>query len=188
MKLQIIIGSTRPNRFSEKPAQWIFEVAKKREEFDVELIDLRDYPLNFFDEPMSPSRLNENYSTPIAKKWVKKVSLADAYIIVSPEYNLGYPAVLKNALDYPYHEWGKKPVGFISYGSVGGARAIEQLRLVAVELQMTPIRSSIPIPMQVTMAAKKGEDPHPFEPLTDRANSFLDELTWWAATLKKARG
>src|SRR5579872_3399556 len=131
LKIQVIIGSTRQGRFSEKPAQWIFEEAKKKTGLEVELLDLRDYPMPFFNEPMSPSRVEGKYPNEAVQKWAKKIAEADGYIIVSPEYNHGYPAVLKNAMDSIYKEWNNKSVGFVSYGSVGGGRAVEQLRLVA---------------------------------------------------------
>lgn len=190
IKIQIIIGSTRPNRFSEKPAQWIYGEAKKRKDLDIELLDLRDYPMPNYDEPMSPKMLKGNYKDGIVKKWVRKVGEADGYIIVSPEYNHGYPAVLKTALDYPYYEWNRKAVGFVSWGSAGGARVVEQLRQVAVELQMVPIQPSIHIPPAVFLAVRnpKEEDAaDPYEPLKDRLSLFLDELTWWSKALKIAR-
>jgi len=190
LRIKVIIGSTRPNRFSEKPATWIFEEAKKRKELDVELLDLRDYPMPYYNEPMSPKMLKGNYSDPTVKKWIEKVGEADGYIIVTPEYNHGYPAVLKNALDYPYFEWNKKPVGFVSYGSVAGARSVEQLRQVAIELQMAPIQPSIHIPTPVFLAIRnpKEEDAaDPYEPLKDHASHFLNELVWWAKALKIAR-
>src|SRR5688572_27693303 len=142
LKIQIIIGSTRPNRFSETPAKWLYEIAKTRKDIKFELIDLRDYPLPFYNEPKSPSSMKGDYPNPDVKTWAKKIAGADGYIIISPEYNHGYPAVLKNALDSIYIEWNTKPVGFVSYGSVGGARAVEQLRQVAVELKMVPIQSA----------------------------------------------
>ncbi len=114
IKIQIILGSTRPKRFSEKPGKWIFEELTKREGVEAELLDLRDYPLPFFNEPVSPTRLNGQYSSDVATKWVNKIAEADGYILVTPEYNHGYPAVLKNALDYPYNEWNNKSVAFVA--------------------------------------------------------------------------
>src|SRR5579859_7915590 len=140
VKIQVIIGSTRKGRFSEKPAHWIFDELKKRQDVDAELIDLRDWPLPFFDESISPSQNKGTYENALAAKWAKKIEEADGFIIVTPEYNHGYSAVLKNALDYVYKEWNKKPVGFVSYGGIsGGTRAVQQLRQVAIELQMVPI-------------------------------------------------
>lgn len=190
MKIEIIIGSTRQKRFSEKPARWIYQEAKKRQELDVELVDLRDYPLPFFDEPISPTRMEGKYPNGDVQRWANKVAEADGYIIVAPEYNHGYPAVLKNAFDNIYPEWNRKPVGFVSYGSALGARAVEQLRQVAIELQMAPIRAAIHIPSQVYLAVarpKEGDPPNPFDALSGPANAFLDQLTWWTRALKAAR-
>ncbi len=195
IKIKVIIGSTRQNRFSEKPAQWIYEETKKKDGVEVELLDLRDYPMPFFDDPMSPSMVKGNYANEVVKKWAKKIKDGDAFIIVTPEYNHGYPAVLKNALDSIYQEWNKKAVGFVSYGSAVGARSIEQLRQVAVELQMAPIRNAIHIPIEVFMAVmgeKSPVNPELFSPIRkgmmgDRVEAFFDDLLWWARALKTAR-
>ena len=195
IKIKIILGSTRQNRFSEKPAQWIFEEAKKLEGVVAELLDLRDYPMPFFDSPMSPSMAKGQYSNEVIKKWAEKINDGDAFIIVAPEYNHGYTAVLKNALDVIYTEWNRKPVGFVSYGSAVGARSVEQLRQVAVELQMAPIRNAIHIPVDIFFAAMMGEGPtgsEMFEPIRkglmgDPVERFFNDLLWWARTLKAAR-
>lgn len=187
MKIQIIIGTTRPNRFSEKPAHWILEEVNKRKGVEVELLDLRDYPLPFFNDPVSPSRITDGqYANEMARKWAQKIKEGDGYIIVTAEYNHGYPAVLKNALDFIYKEWNNKPVGFVAYGNAGGARAVEQLRQVAVELEMAPIRLAIHIPGQIMMAIKNQEEAitgNPFESLEEKANAFLDQLIWWTDKL-----
>jgi NAD(P)H-dependent FMN reductase len=190
MKIEIIIGSTREKRFSEKPAKWIYQVARERSDLDVELVDLRDYPLPFFNEPHSPARLHGRYSDERVQTWSRKVAEADGYIIVSPEYNHGYPAVLKNALDVLYPEWNNKPVGFVSYGNAGGARSVEQLRLVAIELQMVPIQRALHVPVHVLMAILRPQDgdlTDPFESITWQADAFLDQLVWFAQALKTAR-
>lgn len=171
LKIQIIIGTTRPGRFSQKAADWIYVLAQKRKDIDSELVDLRDYPLPFYNESLSPKALQGKYDKESVKKWAEKISQADGYIIVTGEYNHGYPAVLKNALDYIYFPWNNKPVGFISYGTVGGARSVEQLRQVAIELVMTPIRESINIPFSVYRSFGS------FEPWNDQAKLFLDQLT-----------
>jgi NAD(P)H-dependent FMN reductase len=186
LKLQVIIGSTRQNRFGEKPAQWIFEEAKKRAGIQAELVDLRDYPLPFFDEPIPPGAMKGNYPNPEVSRWAKKVAEADGYIIVTPEYNHGYPAVLKNALDNIYGEWSRKPVGFVSYGSVSGARSVEQLRQVVIELEMAPIRNAVHVPPDMFRAVKAGT-PDPFEPLKGSAEKFFDQLLWWGRALRAAR-
>jgi len=196
IKIKIIIGSTRQNRFSEKPANWILEEAKKLEGVDAELLDLRDYTMPFFDDPMSPSMAKGNYSNKVVKKWAEKINDGDAFIIVTPEYNHGYTAVLKNALDVIYPEWNRKAVGFVSYGSAVGARSIEQLRQVAVELQMAPIRNAIHIPVDIFFAAMMGKGPtgpEMFEPMRkgpmgDPVERFFNDLLWWAKALKAARG
>ncbi|MCL5675752.1 MAG: NAD(P)H-dependent oxidoreductase [Patescibacteria group bacterium] len=189
LKILIILGSTRPNRFSEKPGHWLLQKAQQRKDLEVELADLRDYPLPFFNEPLSPRMANGKYDNEIVKKWQNKVGWADGYIMICPEYNHGYTAVLKNALDYVYFEWNKKPVGFVSYGSAGGARAIEQLREVILELEMVSLKASIHIPWQVYMAVIKPQpdNPEPFSSLNEHADLMLDQLTWWARVLKNAR-
>lgn len=195
IKIQVITGSTRQNRFSEKPARYIFDELQKIEGVEAELIDLRDWPLPFFDEPSSPATLKGNYSNEIAKKWAAKVGEADGYVIVTPEYNHGYPAVLKNALDWVFPEWNKKPVGFVGYGNAGGARAIEQLRQVSIELQMVPIRNSINIPVEIYLSAVNEQvpvKPEAFKSLRegmrgDRVDIFFNELLDFAKALKPTR-
>ncbi len=195
LKIKIIIGSTRQNRFSEKPAQWIFEEAKKLEGVEVELLDLRDYKIPLLEDPTPPSMANGQYSDEVVKKWAEKINNGDAFIIVTPEYNHGYSAVLKNALDVIYPEWNRKPVGFVSYGSAVGARAVEQLRQVAVELQMAPIRNAIHIPTDIFFAAIMGKGPtgpEMFEPIHegmmgDPVERFFNDLLWWTKALKTAR-
>lgn len=185
-KIAVVVGSTRAARFADKPTEWIANIAKARGDFDVEVVDLRDYPMPFFDEATSslwaPSK-NE-----VALRWQKKVAEFDGFIVIAAEYNRGPTAVLKNALDYAYTEWNRKPVTFVGYGGVGGARAIEQLRLHAVELQMTPIRHAVHIVwgdfIQILQQGKKIEE---FEHLNQAAATALDDLAWWARTLKQAR-
>jgi len=194
-KIQVIIGSTRQKRFSEKPARYIFDELSKRPDVVCELVDLRDWPLPFYDEPVSPASNKGNYANELGRKWAAKVGEADGYIMVTPEYNHGYPAVLKNAIDWVFPEWNGKPVGFIGFGNVGGARAIEQLRQVVIELQMLPIRNAIHIPVEVYLAAMKENvpvNPELFKPLRegmrgDRVETFFNELITLARTLKGAR-
>lgn len=139
------------------------------------------------------SRWDNTYANETARKWVNKIAEADGYIIVTAEYNHGYPAVLKNALDYAFKEWNKKVVGFVGYGNAGGARAIEQLRQVVIELEMIPIRNAIHIPSPVYLAVmneKVPVNPDLFQPLrtpVDRVEAFLTELIWNTKALKKAR-
>ena len=185
LSIKVIVGSTRANRFSEKPAQWIFDRATERTDLRVELLDLRDYPLPFFEEAFPPAYARDNYSNPAVVKWREKIKEADGYIICTPEYNHGYPAVLKNALDYTYFAWSRKPVAFVSWGGAGGTRGVEQLRLVAVELDMAPTRFAlhIPNPWLIKEIGDIDTDAN-----RQAAAALLDHLTWWAKTLKAGRG
>ncbi len=184
LKIKIIVGSTRANRFSEKPAGWIEALATARQELDVERLDLRDYPLPFFEEPLPPGFAKDNYSNPAIIRWREKVRDADGFIICSPEYNHGYPAVLKNALDTVYHVWGRKAVAFVSWGGAGGARGVEQLRLVAIELDMVPIRFAVHIGNPWLVKDIKEIDT---EQNKQSATALLDNLVWWTGALKAAR-
>lgn len=145
MKIQVILGSTRVGRVSEKVGTWVMEQAKNIPDVEFELLDLKDYPLPFFEEPISPSSAKEPYTNLAVIKWTQKIAEGGAYLVITPEYNHGYPAVLKNALDYVYKEWNGKKIGFVGYGVVGAARAVEQLRQVAIELQMIPIKAAVHI-------------------------------------------
>ncbi|MGJ7506397.1 NADPH-dependent FMN reductase [Variovorax sp. GT1P44] len=185
-RIGIVIGSTREGRFGDKPAQWIHELARQRTDLKVELIDLRDHPLPFFDEAMSlvyaPAK-NE-----AALRWADKLATLDGLIVVTPEYNHGPSAVLKNALDYAYKEFNRKPIGFVGYGGVGAARAVEQLRLVATELQMAPVRHAVHVGLVeflgIWQQGKRFED---FPHLAQAATGLLDDIAWWAKALKTAR-
>lgn len=185
VKIYIILGSTRPNRMSEKLAPWVLEVAKKHTEAEFELIDLRDWPLPFYQEVASVDDLTE-YSVPLAKKWSEKIKEGDGFVIVTPEYNHGYTAVLKNALDYLYFEWHRKPVGFVSYGGpVGGSRAVEQLRLVSLELKMVPVSTGVHI---ARVESALDQNNVPTDPRYGKTlEKLLKDLIWYAKTLKPAR-
>lgn len=195
LKIKVIIGSTRQNRFSDKPAYWIFDELGRRDDVEAEILDLRDYPMPFFDDATAPIMLKGNYSNEVVKNWAEKIKDGDAFIIVVPEYNHGYPAVLKNALDHLFSEWNNKPVGFISFGGVGGARCIEQLRQVAIGFKMVPIRDAIHIPMHMYLSIVNKQvpvDPEAFEPLRhgifgDSIEAFLNELTSTTSALKSGR-
>ncbi len=185
-KIGVVIGSTRPNRFGDKPATWIAEIAKARGDLDIEIVDLRDYPLPFFEEERSPAWGPSTGE--VAQRWQKKVAELDGFIFTAAEYNHGPTAVLKNALDYAYTEWKRKPAAFVGYGGVGGARAVEQLRMHAVELQMAPTKAAVHVVwgdfVQILQQGKKLED---FEHLNQAAAGTVEELAWWAKVLKNAR-
>jgi NAD(P)H-dependent FMN reductase len=185
-KLAIVIGSIRPNRFAAHAAEWIERIATESGLFDVHVIDLKDYPLPMFAEEMSPAYAPSKDQ--VAGRWQKKMAGFDAYIFTAAEYNRGPTAVLKNALDYAYNEWSNKPVAFVGYGGVGGARAVEQLRLNAIELQMAPIRTAVHILFPAYLAVvKEGKKLGEFDYLNQNAKDMLNQLLWWTNALKTAR-
>jgi NAD(P)H-dependent FMN reductase len=186
VKIGIIISTTRAARFGDKPTTWIKDVASQRDDLTVEVLDLRDYPMPFFDEVASNAWVPSQNE--VAQRWQKKVAEFDGYIFVTAEYNRGVPAVLKNALDYAYPEWNRKPAAFVGYGAVGAARAIEQLRLIAIELQMAPTRTGVHIQGADFMAVwKGGKQITELSYLHQNAADMLDQLVWWANALKAAR-
>jgi NAD(P)H-dependent FMN reductase len=140
-KIGIVIGSVRPNRFADHPTKWIAEIAKSHHELEFEIVDLKDYAMPLFDEVASP--LYAPSASEAAQRWQKKIASLDGFIFIAAEYSRGPTGSLKNALDYAYTEWNRKPAAFVGYGGVGGARAVEQLRLNAVELQMAPTRNGV---------------------------------------------
>lgn len=190
-KILVILGSTREGRYGDKPAHWITGVLAADPRFDPELVDLRDWPLPFFDQPKSPTRITDgNYGNDVANRWGKKVASADGFVIITAEYNHGPTGVLKNALDWVYREWNRKPVTFVGYGNAGAARAIEQLREIAVELEMAPIRRAVHLPgdiFRATMGQTAPADPALFAPAEASAKLMLDDLAWWTAALATAR-
>ena len=142
-RIALIIGSTRPTRFADKPAQWMLKQVKARDELEVEVVDLRDHPLPFFSEVAS--NLRAPSQDPEAIRWQQTIGKFDGYIFVVAEYNHSITGVLKNALDQAYKEWNRKPFTAIGYGGAGGARALEHLRGIGVELQMVSTRSAVHI-------------------------------------------
>lgn len=188
-RIAVIVGSTRPSRFADVPAQWIFKQAGEREDMDVELIDLRDHPLPFFDEVAS--NLWVPSQNPEAVRWQEIIGRFDGYIFVVAEYNRSITGALKNALDQAYKEWNRKPFTAIGYGSMGAARAVEHLRLIGVELQMVPTRSAVHIGGGDFFAVHPSFKSKPIEEievnLLPSAKSSLDELVWWAKATMAAK-
>lgn len=187
MKIGVILGSTRKVRRGERVAQWLMSELSKNTEAEFELLDLRDYPLPFFAEDNSPDSLEHGYSDPVATRWASKIGEKDAYILIVAEYNHGPTAVLKNALDYVYNEWVKKPVAFVSYsgGQAAGIRAVEQLREVVIALQMAPMQAAVHI-SSIESAIDEGGNLLK-DTYTKRLESLLKQLIWWAEALKTAR-
>src|SRR5258707_15469994 len=144
-RIAIIIGSTRPGRNGEAVAKWVHEIAKKRTDAGFELVDIKDFNLPLLDEPVPP--IMGQYSKPHTKAWVAKIGSFDGYVFVTPEYNHGLPGALKNAIDFLFREWNDKAAGFVSYGGAGGARAVEQVRLVVAEVPMGTVRNQVVLSM-----------------------------------------
>lgn len=189
MLIQIITGTTREGRFSERVASWINGHLTGRSDFDIELVDLLDHPLPFFDGN-SPARTGRDYPRDDVRGFGEIIDRADGYIMLTAEYNHGYPAVLKNAMDWTFVEWRRKPISFVGWGSVGGARAVEQLRQVAIEFEMAPLRHAVHILPGIMIAARQPDAPSDaelFASLDQRLDVLADDLVWWAATLAAAR-
>lgn len=189
--ISVVVGSTREGRFSEKPAQWIYRHLEKRDNIDVRLLDLRDFPMPFFDQPVPPAMPGrEPYEHEVVKKWTAAIAKSDGFVFVTSEYNYGPPAVLKNALDWVYPEWNRKALGFVSFGGSGGVRAVQQLRETAIELQLAPVRHSVHIPAATLWAHFQGQEAQidaGLAELDDKAGLLIDDLLWWTAALKTAR-
>ncbi len=185
-KIGVVIGSTRQNRFGDKAANWIADIAKARGDLEVEILDLRDFPLPFFDEAVSPAWGPSKDE--VAQRWQKKIDSLDGFIFTAAEYNHGPTAVLKNALDYAFNEWKHKPAAFVGYGGVGGARAVEQLRMHVIELNMAPTKTAVHMVWadfsQMLMGGRKIVE---FEHINQAGAATVEDLAWWAKALKVSR-
>jgi NAD(P)H-dependent FMN reductase len=188
-RIAVIVGSTRPTRFADQPAQWIVKQAEARGDLEVERIDLRDFALPFFDEKASNRWLPSE--DPEAVRWQQTLARFDGFIFVVAEYNRSITAALKNALDQAYKEWDRKPFAAIGYGAVGAARAIEHLRQIGIELNMVPVRSAVHIGGADFMAVHPLFGNKPIEEieahLLPGAKAALDELLWWAKATVAAK-
>jgi NAD(P)H-dependent FMN reductase len=187
--VQVITGTTRQGRFSERVAAWVVDRLGQRDDMSVELVDLRDHPLPFFDG-VAPARTGREYARDDVRRFGQVIDRADGYIVLTAEYNHGYPAVLKNAMDWTFVEWRRKPITFVGWGNVGGARAIEQLRQVAVEYEMAPLRFAVHVLPEIMIAARQPDAPPDaelFAPLDPRLTLLTDDLEWWTATLAAGR-
>lgn len=185
-RIGIILSTTRETRFADRPAQWVLDIAKARGDADYEIVDLRDFPIPFFDAVSSPRFVPQ--TNDVALKWARKVSELDGYIFVTAEYNRSISGVLKNALDHIYDEPARKPAAFVGYGAVGAARAVEQLRLMAVELSMVPMKAGVHINMEPLLGMLRGgKDFADYDYLAPTVTAMLDELAWYTKTLKSGR-
>ncbi len=184
LRLAIIIGSTRPGRVGESVARWVYELAKSRRDAEFELVDIAGFNLPLLDEPVPPSQ--GEYSKPHTKAWSAKIGSFDGYVFVTPEYNHGPPGALKNAIDFLYTEWNNKAAGFVGYGSAGGVRAVEHLRLVMAEVQVATVRNQVALSLFTDF-----ENFTTFKPAAyheKSVNQMLDQLIAWGGAMKTLRG
>jgi NAD(P)H-dependent FMN reductase len=185
-RIGVVLSTTRAGRFADRPTEWLMGIASKRTDLAFEVVDLRDYPMPFFDEPRSPLVIPPKNE--VALRWGKKVAELDGFIFVTAEYNHGVPAVLKNALDYAYTEFNRKPATFVAYGNAGGARAVEQLRLVLAELQIASLKFAVHVGYaELVGMLREGKTFADYPYLEPAAVKMLDDLAWWATTLRAAR-
>ena len=183
--LKVIIASTRPGRKGPLIGSWVIELAKQKELFDVTVLDLAIINLPFLDEPHHP--MLKQYQQEHTKNWSNLINSADAFIIVTPEYNYGYPAPLKNALDFLYHEWSYKPVAFVSYGGIaGGTRSVQMLKQVVTAQKMMPLAEAVNIPFFMKYITEE-EGFVPDDAIKKSAEIMFSELAKWAAALQPMR-
>lgn len=183
MQIAIVTGSTRPGRNNIAVARWVHELAAKRRDANFELVDIADYELPLLDEPV-PAALGQ-YSQPHTKRWAAKIASFDGYVFVTPEYNHGTSAALKNAIDYLYAEWNHKAAGFVSYGAVGGARAVEHLRTVMGNLMVADVTTQVMLSLFTDFENMSVFRPHPRH--EGELHAMLDQVIAWAGALKILR-
>lgn len=183
LKVAIIIGSTRPNRVGDAVGNWVYDLARQRGDAEYELIDLKSINLPLLDEP-TPAASN-NYQNEHTKSWSQKIETFDAFIFVSAEYNHGIPAALKNSMDYLYKEWNNKVCGFVAYGSAGGVRSVEALRLVCAELQMASVRSQVALNLMTDFENYKKFKPASFH--ETKLSEVIDQVLMWGTSFKEMR-
>lgn len=182
IKIAIIIGSTRPNRKGEAVARWVHGIAARRTDVQFELIDLKEVNLPLLDEPI-PAGAGK-YSQPHTKAWAARIAPFDGFVFVTPEYNHGTSAALKNALDFLYAEWRNKSAGFVGYGSYSGARAVEQLRLIISSLELAHVRVQVGLS---TFTEFKNNEFLPGPHQEKSVNDMLDQVIAWAGALQPLR-
>jgi NAD(P)H-dependent FMN reductase len=183
IRIAIIVGSTRPGRKAEAVAKWVSGIALKRSDAEYEIVDIRDYSLPLLDEAAPPAMAQ--YSQPHTMAWSAKIATFDGYVFVTPEYNHSTSGALKNALDFLYREWNNKAAGFVGYGSAGGTRAVEQLRLIMGELQVADVRAQVMLSLFTDF-----ENFTAFKPAAmheKSVNAMLDQVVAWSGALKTLR-
>ncbi|MDA8092994.1 MAG: NAD(P)H-dependent oxidoreductase [Betaproteobacteria bacterium] len=182
--LAVILGSTRPGRVGEAVAKWVHGIAVQRADVRAELVDLKDHDLPLLDEPVPPSL--GQYSQAHTQAWAATIERFDGFVFVTPEYNHSTSAALKNAIDYLFKEWNNKAAGFVGYGSAGGVRAVEHLRLIMAELQVATVRNQVMLSLYNDF-----EDFRRFKPAPrheQAVQAMLDQLVPWAGALRALRG
>ncbi len=186
LKLGIILRTTRPGRLGETISEWTAGLAAKRSDAAFELVDLREYPLPFFEEKLPPLYAPSQH--PVAQRWAAKMAELDGYLFVTAEYNHSLSGVLKNALDYLGAETHRKPATFVGYGSAGGARAVEHLRGILAEMQVATLKHALHIGRTEMLGLlREGKTMADFPYLDELAAPMFDELAWWATTLAAGR-
>ena len=183
LKIGIVVGSTRPGRKAEAVAKWVLEIAQKRTDATYELVDIADYNLPLLDEPVPPSQ--GKYSKDHTKRWAQAIAGYDAFVFVTPEYNHGTSAALKNAIDFLFAEWNNKAAGFVSYGSAGGVRAVEHLRHVMAEVMIADVRVQVMLALREDFESFKTFAPRPHHEKT--VGQMLDQVVSWGTALKTLR-
>lgn len=183
LKIGIIVGSTRPGRKAATVATWVHDILSIRKDAEFEVVDIEDYKLPLLDEPLPPTM--HQYSKAHTKTWSEKIASLDAFIFVTPEYNHGTSAALKNAIDFLFHEWNDKAAGFVGYGGAGGARAVENLRLVMGEIKVADVRAQVLLSMFTDFENFTTFKPHEHH---DKAVHLIaDEVIAWGGALKSLR-
>jgi len=182
-KVAIILGSTRPGRNGKAVADWVYDIAKQRSDADYELVDIAEYNLPHLDEAAPPAL--GQYTQPHTKAWAEKIASFDGYVFVTPEYNHSTSGALKNAIDFLYAEWNNKAAGFVSYGSAGGTRAVEHLRLVMGELQVADVRAQVALSLHTDFVNFSQFNPATHQ--TDAVGTVLDQVVAWSTALAGVR-
>lgn len=183
LRIGIILGSTRPGRNGEAVARWVYDLARQRSDAEFELVDIKDFNLPLLDEPVPPSM--GQYSKEHTKRWAAKIDSFDGFVFVTPEYNHGISGALKNAIDFLFREWNNKAAGFVSYGSAGGARAVEHLRLVMAELQIADVRNQVMFSLFADFENFSNFKPRPQHEKS--LSAMLDQVITWSGAMKNVR-
>jgi NAD(P)H-dependent FMN reductase len=183
LNVAIIVGSTRPGRKALTIARWVHEIAMRRGDAAFEIVDIAEFDLPLFDEAYPPAM--GQYQRPHTKAWAAKIAAFDAFVFVTPEYNHGTSGVLKNAIDFLFREWNDKAAGFVGYGAVGGARAVEQLRLVMGEVKVADVRAQVALSMFTDFENFTVFKPAPIQEAA--VNAMLNDLIPWGQALKSMR-